>query len=101
MKTKEQSKGVVWYGLRISFWTMVLLWLGFAIISPTAEEYWQGGTILFTLIWCGSGIFCFVTSIIHLTKYKKKAFAITSLVLSSYFILTFIIGLLFGLLVGV
>lgn len=41
-----------------------------------------------------SVLFCFVTSIIHLVKYKEKALAITSLVISSIGTLLFLIGFL-------
>ncbi len=41
------------------------------------------------------GNFYFCLSIIHLTKYKQKALAVTSLVFASFLILTAIIGLVY------
>ena len=49
----------------------------------------------FWLFQIASVIFTSVLSIIHLTKYKQKALAVTSLVFASFLILTAIIGLVY------
>lgn len=87
-----KKKSFVWYSLRISFWIMI----GFWILSIIFEEL----SLIYALsiIWIGIVIFNFVVSIIHLVKYKNKAFAILSLVLSSVMILLFIIGFMYGFL---
>ena len=60
-----------------------------SMLAVIGEEYFVG-----------AGIFTFVLSIVHLTKYKKKAFAIVALVISSIIVLLFLI-VLAGLMQGV
>lgn len=96
---KKEDKNFVWKSLRISFWTMVGLWvismfLGF--VSSSVNWFW----ISLSLIWLVSVIYTFVLSIIHLNKYKEKGFAITSLVISSLFIILNIVSFFVGLLSG-
>jgi DMSO/TMAO reductase YedYZ heme-binding membrane subunit len=93
-ENKEKiKKGFVWSGLRAGFWTMLgfwllnILWLSF-IFNAESNAYF-----VFWLLWIASVIFTFVLSIIHLTKYKQKALAVTSLVFASFLILTAIVGL--------
>lgn len=85
-QTKEKSGDLGFY-LRFSFWIMIAFWIGNAFTGLMNEG-------LLLIIWLISIISCFVISIMHLSTYKKKAFAVVSLVLSSYLILTFIIGVM-------
>ena len=88
---EKKKKDFVWYGLKVGFWVMVGFWLLSVITSVIENE--NVFAIILSVFWIISIIFTFTISIIHLTKYKTKAFAITSLVLSSYLILTALIGL--------
>lgn len=88
---KESEKGFVWYWLRIGFWVMVVS----LIVGYLPKEY----SLLFwiiAIVQCISVVFTFVLSIIHLVKYKPKAFAVTSLVISSILFLLFVLGFLVG-----
>lgn len=90
-KIKEKiKKGFVWYGLRVGFWIMIGLWAISIFLSEEESFYF-----IFWLLWIISIIFTFILSIIHLTKYKQKALAVTSLVFASFLILTAIIGLVY------
>lgn len=82
--TKKQS--FVWKATRFGFCAMIACWI-IAVITSMGET-----SALFALGWIGITIFTFVNSIVHLTKHKKKAFAVISLVLSSWLVLTFTIG---------
>jgi len=98
----ELHKSFVWYGLRISFWIMVstaLIGGFFTNLNPSAsgEEYWIGFMAINSFLMMIFVIFTFVISIIHLVKYKKKAFAVVSLVFSSIFLLLFLFGVLSGI----
>lgn len=55
----------------------------------------------FLLLVCACIFGTFVLSIIHLIRYKEKGFAITSLVISSIYVLLFAIGFLIGLIIGI
>jgi hypothetical protein len=97
--SKNNNKDFVWIGLRISFWVMVLIWVGemvFLSDELSAEGYWTGFMAIISLLFVVSGVFTFVVSIVHLVKHKKKAFAITSLVISSILVLLFVVGLIVG-----
>lgn len=86
MKNKvEKEEQFIWYGTRISFYLM--LFFDFLIAVTESEEALGWMSIIFL----GLTIFCFVTSIIHLTKYKEKKLAIVSLVISSLFLLIMLI----------
>ena len=81
----EEDKKV-WIMLRISFWAMV----GFTILIYIFPILWYSTPIYLTyyvLFIIGSIIFTFVTSLIHLRRYKQKGFAITALVISSLYLL--------------
>jgi hypothetical protein len=91
---KEKKKGFVWYGLRIGFWIIIALWVWSTITYMGTEEEFS---LILVSIWVIFSLFTFILSIIHLTKYKRKSFAIVALVLSSYLLLTFIIGLTLGI----
>ncbi len=84
-KLKEnKGRGFVWYGLRASFCAMLFL-------LPVNIIYL--GSIPLILAFVILTFFTFVVSIIHLAKYKEKAFAIVSLIISSMLILLMIISL--------
>jgi len=88
-ETKEKmKKSFVWYGLRAGFWTMIGCWAVSIFLSGEESLYFS-----FWLFWIASVIFTFVLSIIHLTKYKQKTLAVTSLVFASFLILTALAGL--------
>lgn len=94
---KEQSNNFIYYSLRISFCIMILCWiLAIFITSIEGDTYFSLFDSFIYLIWVSSIIFCFVTSIIHLKKYNKKGFAITSLVISSILIFVIFIGFIIG-----
>ena len=85
----------VWKYTREGFWVMIIFWILNILFTTNYETKIE--LIIATGLFV-SVIFTFVNSIIHLTRYKKKAFAITALVFSSYYLLTFIIGFIFGIL---
>ena len=84
----EENKKL-WKATRILFYITIGFWL-FAYL-PILKE-----SILFSLVWMGLGIATFVCSIIHLIKYKEKAFAITALVITSMLNIMFFIGFIIG-----
>lgn len=94
-KIRSKKKLFVWYSLRIGFLVMIFCWLLNILIFVYNPKI---GLIffLFVFIWLTSAIFVFIISIIHLVKHKKKALAIITLILSSFLILTFLIGLFIG-----
>jgi len=86
LKIKEKmERGFIWYGLRASFGVMILLLLVNIIFMGSVPLI-----ILFIIL----VFFNFIVSIIHLVKYKNKAFAIVSLIISSLLILLMIIALM-------
>lgn len=99
MIKKTIKKDFVWIGLRVSFWIMILIWVGEIIFLPNdfpPEAHWLGFMAIISLLYTVSIFFTFVVSIVHLVKYKEKAFAIVSLVISSIQGLIFLIGFLIG-----
>jgi len=100
-KESANKKTFIWLGLRISFWLMLALWIISAVYSAinatngtsSYSTFW----LIVSIVWIISIVFTFVVSIIHLTKYKQKALAITALVISSILILLSVIGFLTGL----
>ncbi|MFA5071578.1 MAG: hypothetical protein WC511_04405 [Candidatus Pacearchaeota archaeon] len=82
MKEKGEKK-FVWKSLRISFYVMIATFL------ISLAEPWIPTWLLYTVsaIWYLSLLFTFIMSIVHLTKYKEKIFAIVALVISSLLIL--------------
>jgi hypothetical protein len=84
--SKEKERGLVWESLRVSFWAMIGFWI-FFMIAPFSD-------FLLGTMWMGVTLFNFIISIIHLTEYKEKRFAITSLVFSSIFLFFFLLGAL-------
>ena len=90
----EEKKEFVWYGVRIGFWVMISIWfIEIGLSSPTMGYI---DSLVLTLFWIAVTIFTFVVSIIHLIKYKRKAFAITALSVSAFALLQFIIGFVWG-----
>jgi hypothetical protein len=87
-KTKEEIKrGFVWWALRISCCLPIVPF----ILAGTFFDKYQNLLyyfLMFTLLLIIS------FSIINLIKYKKKEFAIVSLVLSAIFFLTFSLWLI-------
>ncbi len=80
---KKEQKGFVWISLRISFYLMLFLlvlsfFINFAFVN-----------ILFLILL----IFAIIMSIIHLFKHKRKAFAVTSLIISVLILLFYLIGI--------
>lgn len=90
---KKENKKFIWYGLRISFLIMVGCWLLSIVVTIPEDTF---ANWLFLIAWMASIIFTFVFAIIHLTRYKQKGLAITSLVLSSWLILMFLVGIVLG-----
>jgi len=86
-----EDKKYVYYGLRVSFWMMVLCWIVAMI------EFINPENVSFALLWVALIVHTFVTSIIHLVKYDKKGLAVTSLVISSCLLFLVIIGFMIGL----
>lgn len=94
-KQKNKSKDFLWFSLRIAFGIMIGIWI-FLVIFEDIKPTTIIGKI-FAIVWITTGVYVFVASIIHLTKHKEKAFAITSLVISSILILLFVDGMLSGI----
>jgi hypothetical protein len=90
---KKENKKFIWYGLRISFLIMIGCWLLSIVVTIPEDTF---ADWLFLIVWMTSVIFTFVVAIIHLTKHKQKGLAITSLVLSSWLILMFLVGIILG-----
>lgn len=88
---KESEKGFVWYGLRIGFWVIVVSLIAGYLLNEDSSLFWFVAIIQIISI-----VFTFVLSIIHLVKYKPKAFAVTSLVISSICVLLLVLGFLVG-----
>ncbi len=82
----EEQKGFVWYSLRASFLLMIL----FLIISLSFPLFL---TSLINILFLILLIFAIIMSIIHLFKHKRKAFAITVLIISALLLLFYLIGI--------
>jgi len=82
----------LWKATRVLFYATIGFWL-FTIISPIFE-----GSLLFALVWISLSIATFICSIIHLARYKEKAFAVTALTISSILNILFFIGFIIGFL---
>lgn len=85
----------IWNLTREGFWCMVAFWLLYVIFTEKDS---------LAFIWVIFTISTFVFSIIHLRTYKEKGerwFAITSLCISSFWLLIFIIGFIVGLIIGI
>jgi hypothetical protein len=90
-KKRADKKGFVWRGLRVSFVLMILVIvlrsLFLFIISGVIVDIMSGLVELFILT-------TLIMGIIHLKIYKEKRFAITSIVVSGFFILLIIVGII-------
>jgi len=91
MPIKEPKKAFIWYALRISFYIMIGIWIVASILNL---DYTTSLELIFGFLFVTITIFTFVISIIHLTKYKNKAFAVVSLVISSIVLVLFLYGVL-------
>ena len=99
---RNLKKGLIWYGVRASLFLSIAIWIIFIILQYSGNGESTGAVItLLSLLWFAAIIFNFVTSIIHLVRYKQKAFAITSLVISSILLLLFTIGFIIGVIAGI
>ena len=83
----------VWKSMRISFWLLCL----FFIINIFIVDINEIGYTIFAFLFVADIIWCFVTSILHLKRYKEKGFAITSLVISSMMVSIILLGMFIGL----
>lgn len=87
LNSKEiKNNDFVWNAMRIGFLAMILSLIFSNTLNSLELMYFSMCIV----------IFVFVNSIIHLTKYKEKGFAITALVISSFYILTFLVGFVIG-----
>lgn len=84
VKKGEEKKGFIWYSSRIGFTLMCLLFIASFFVN-----FW-----VINLLFLISLPFNLVVLIIHLFKYKKKVFAIVSLVITALFAIFYVIGLL-------
>ena len=84
---KEESKGLVWKILRISFWLMVALWAFAILITTGTIQVSQSISSVISILLLVSIVISFIASIIHLTKHKEKALAIIALIISSFMML--------------
>ena len=82
-RVRKEERGFVWYSLRLIFSVMLFL-LGLSFFV---------NIILLNIIFFISLIFTIVLSIISLIKYKRRIFAIISLVISTLLLLFYIIGI--------
>lgn len=85
----------IWNLTRESFWSMIAFWLLYLIF----QEHWSLG-----FIWIIFTISTFIFSIIHLRTYKEKGekwFAVTSLCISSFWLLMFIMGFIIGFIIAI
>ena len=96
----ENPHPFIWNSLRVSFYTMITIHI-LLIVSVPEDSFTNSevtiGESLVSLIWIASGFWTFVVSIIHLTKFKEKGLAITSLVLSSLYVMMFLAGITLGI----
>ena len=94
MVVKKNKKDFVWKATRISFYTCIGLTsilFSWIIVFFAFEIKTDVPAIIIILLILVALIFNIITSIIHLTKYKEKSFPITSLILSSLFLLSMLI----------
>ena len=85
----EPKKGFVWYGLRISFWVMILSTINFFRFFQNKITLYIMSIPYFSLLTIVFVPFTLILSIIHLSKYKEKSFAILSLLLSFLLIILY------------
>jgi len=88
---KEPKKDYVWYGTRIGFYFLI----AYLLLSSIFDSLYENEVLAMILTY--ALISTFVTSIVHLTKYKNKSFAIIALVISSLGLIFFSMGFIIGL----
>lgn len=91
----EENKRIPYY-VSISCVVMILIW----ILSYAFDSYIVDDTAIFLIaaVWIAVTIFNFVNCIRQLVINKtQKGFTITSLVLSSFLLLMFFIGIVIGI----
>lgn len=89
MSKKKKKKHFVWNSLRVSFWAFIVLWVLAIILNLSFESERE---LIFAFLLIALTIFVFIISIIHLTRYKEKTFAVVSLVISSIVLFFILIG---------
>ncbi|MFH1591980.1 MAG: hypothetical protein ABIB47_01290 [Candidatus Woesearchaeota archaeon] len=96
-KTKEsRKKGFVWYGTRIGFWVVIFGWFVDKIITYTLYEYiFSIFSTIIGIIILVAILFTIIVSIIHLTIYKDKGLAISSLLICSVILILTILASVF------
>ncbi len=82
----------VWRYVRGSFAAIIMWWFFVVWLIPDTDN----ALAAWVIILLGFGVFNFVNCIRHLTIYKQKGYAITSLVLSSLLILVFVVAFIWG-----
>lgn len=90
------AKNRLKYALQVAFLFMVALQILNAILRHSPNYSWMVDNLFYSLAFIVAVITTFVLSIIHLFRYKKKAFAIVTLILSSIGILIILVGLVYG-----
>ena len=85
-RTNDPENDFIWKSLRISFIVLIvsLVLIGWGELDDVVNTF-VGLICLISLQ------FTFIVSIIHLTKYKEKSFAITALVISAFILFTFLL----------
>ncbi len=88
--------------LNLTFYTMISIWI--LNIATSALNNNQGivtGNLILMLMWSVSIISTFIISIISLSnKLKPKSFYIIALVISSWLLLTLLIGFYIGFMIA-
>jgi|WetSurMetagenome_2_1015567.scaffolds.fasta_scaffold666883_2 hypothetical protein len=98
----KAKKNFVWYALRIGFYTMIISAIIYFLVKPATIVLGESHLspfafyLLVSYLFIASAFFTFVISIIHLKKYKEKALAIVSLVLSAIIVLISLWAIIFG-----
>ena len=92
----SNKKTPLWYWLRGCFTVMILIWViqAFLIINYGTTESVVGSIL--SLVWLVVIIATFIMSIMHLKRYKQKAFAIVALIFSGLLLAMGILGGILG-----
>lgn len=96
-----ENRGFVWKAVRIGFYSLIVLFILAVIttimtigsIGIDVPLVWNIALLSIILI-IPVSIFNAITSVIHLTKYKDKALAVTSLIVSTLVILLIFLSIL-------
>jgi hypothetical protein len=85
-KQKKAEKSFVWRALRTFFWTMIILW---PVVGVIAVSFPVDILIYISVIfWLVSATFTLIFSIIYLINHGEKAFAVVSLLLACFIIIS-------------